>query len=301
MNLIFHADDYGISEKQAADVRDCAANGCLNSVSLMPNSPVLPETAEALLRELPDVKTSVHLNLVEGRCVSDPSKIPLLVDERGCFRLSYGTMLLKSVLPGHSALKRQIEAELSAQIARVRGVLPEGRPLRLDSHQHFHAIPLVFSAMMNVAERENLPVEFIRMPDEPILPFLQTPAARRHIRPVNYIKVFLLKFLLLFDRPRFRKTGIRTAVFCGVALSGDMNARDVAQLLPALARYAGKRGADLELLFHPGMPDGLKECLDTQKKDFVAFNLSDKRRAEFDALHTLPETIRELTERGVFH
>lgn len=299
MDLIIHADDYGVSQKQAADIRDCARNGCLNSASLMLNSPMLPETTRSLLDELPEVRIAMHINLVEGRCMANPAEVPALVDERGCFRLSFETLLIRSLLPGRGRLKRQIQTEIAAQIARARAMLPAGRALRLDSHQHFHAIPLVFSALMDVVEAEALPVEYIRRPAEPLLPFWETPDVLPRVRPINYIKVFLLKFLLLFSRRRFGKTGVKSAVFCGVALTGDMNARDVSRLLPAMARYAKKHGDALELLFHPGMLNNAEECLDREKERFVAFNLSPKRRVEFDALHALPDTIQRMRGEGL--
>ena len=44
------------------------------------------------------LKISVHFNLAEGHCMAEPEQVPLLVDERGMFHISFFKVLLLSVL-----------------------------------------------------------------------------------------------------------------------------------------------------------------------------------------------------------
>lgn len=299
MQLIFHSDDYGISNEQIKAILDCARDGCLNSVSVMVCSPDLSGSLNRLFYEQPDILCSVHLNFVEGRCSAEPAAVPLLVDERGYFHLSYEQMLLKSLLPGCAALKRQIKTEIAAQINAVQPFLPADRALRLDTHQHFHTIPLIFSAILEVIRENGLSVEYLRMPVEPIAPFFRHPAALAKIPPINYVKKLLVDFLSLFNRQKLKRSGIGSALFSGILLSGDMEADAVSRILPDFVKLARRRGMDLELLFHPGRLHAASECLDAKKSDFVRFNLSKNRDLEYAALHELKPLVQALSEEAV--
>ncbi len=285
MKIFFHSDDYGINAAQADVILDCAQTGCLNSLSVMPNSACLPEAMErlSLLEKRPHI--AVHLNYVEGPCCAGRAAVPLLTDERGCFSLSFAQLLLKSLLPGRKALYVQLKAETRAQLKRVASLYPAGAPLRIDSHQHFHAIPLLYGAILETLSEEGLRPAYIRMPDEPVWPYLKRPRLFLSVPPVNWVKQALLRFLLLFDEGKRKKAGIPTALFCGVVLTGRMDAARVLAVLPDFLARAARKGADVECLFHPGRLAGADCCLDPRKTDFVRFNLSPNRDIEREALH----------------
>ena len=96
----------------------------------------------------------LHLNLVEGPCCADPTTIPLLVDERGMFRNDFVRLLMMSAGPQRRDLAAQTEIECETQIERFLQLFPEMRDgMRIDSHQHVHAIPLVFDALLAAALR----------------------------------------------------------------------------------------------------------------------------------------------------
>ena len=80
----------------------------------------------------------MHLNFVEGPCCADPVDVPLLVDEKGMFKLGYGGLLAGSWGARSAELRRQLTVEAAAQIARVVGRFPElAGHLRVDGHQPF--------------------------------------------------------------------------------------------------------------------------------------------------------------------
>ena len=91
----------------------------------------------------------------------------------------------------------------------------------------------------------------------------------------------------LLDRPAFRRSGIPTALFCGILFSGHMDADRVRAVLPQYLRLAQKRGQPVELLFHPGGVEPGGPFFDPQKTDFHPFYLSEGRAVEAHALHTL--------------
>ena len=278
--LHLHADDFGMTDYSNEKILDCARSGGLNGISLLPDGQALPET-------LPEgLFCCIHLDLVEGKAVSRPEEIPLLADENGFFRNSFVQLLQKSLAGSRSAFAAQLRLEIRNQLLRIRPLIPEGGAVGLDSHQHTHMIPLVMSALLDLAEELRLPVAYVRIPAEPLLPFLRHPSLWCTYRPVNLVKSLVLRTLFLFSSGRYRRSGIPTQVFFGIMLSGNMDGRRVRLLLPDFLRIAEKRHQGLEVLFHPGAQQCAADCMDRRKSGFVSFYLSDGRKEEYAALRS---------------
>lgn len=282
---LYNADDYGITMAQAEHILDCRRAGKLTGVSLMPNSPCL-EQAAALLREDRDLLVAVHLNLTEGLCLSPPGEVPLLAAADGRFRLGFFGLFLRSLVRPR-AMHEQMVREFTAQLRRCLPLL-EGRPLRLDGHQHVHMIPAVMAAVRDTLAAEGLQAAYIRYSQEPLWPCLRHRELWRTYRPVNLLKNLVLNIFALWDGRTMRAMGLRKNRIMGLALSGDMALDPVRALLPDMERAAAKRGADLELVMHPGWGIGPGEGLDVPGGPFEAFALSPGRRREYDCLRRLP-------------
>ncbi len=291
MDILFHADDFGIDEEQSRRILACGdatdGSGALNSLSILANSPRFDVCATLLDPYIERIHVGVHLNVVEGKCCSDPALIPLLVDDSGFFKWSFIAMLRKSVGPDRVMLREQLQREIRAQIDRVVQRFPSlADSLRIDSHQHFHLIPLMFDAVVAAVNESEYTLHYLRIPAEPLVPFLD-----RHIfftlRPVNWIKHSILNFLWRFDRHQYPLKDETPAVFCGILLSGHMDAARLAVLKPMFEKYAQRRGAALEFLFHPGAVNSPAECLDPRLSGFVDFYLSEGRDVEAAALEGL--------------
>ena len=282
--LYFHADDYGMTAHGDALIRDCQTHGCLNSVSIVPNGSL--EEAVAALRPS-GLKLAVHLNLVEGKALSPAAEIPLLVRPDGSFCNSFTELLRLSLTPRRRAFAVELYQELERQLLAYAALFPAGTPLRIDSHQHTHMIPLVFRTLLHILADHHLPVEHLRIPAEPLSPFVGCPRLWGSYSAVNAVKQAVLNGCWLLDRPAFRRSGIPTALFCGILFSGHMDADRVRAVLPQYLRLAQKRGQPVELLFHPGGVEPGGPFFDPQKTDFHPFYLSEGRAVEAYALHTL--------------
>lgn len=84
----FHADDYGVTIEQSKRILDCWQNGVLNSVSVLPNTPVLKEALKLLDQadsEGTQIRRVLHLNFVEGKPLAGAENVPDLVDKTGYF------------------------------------------------------------------------------------------------------------------------------------------------------------------------------------------------------------------------
>src|SRR5262249_40646690 len=106
--LIVNADDFGLTESVNRGVLEAHHRGILTSATLMANGAAF-ESAVALARAAPRLGVGVHLNLSEGRPVSDPGSVPSLVDERGPFYAS-PVRLLARILLGEVRLE-EVERE----------------------------------------------------------------------------------------------------------------------------------------------------------------------------------------------
>lgn len=283
-NIFFHADDYGISLSESRLILECCTNGKLNSLSVLPNSNTLNDSIKELEKFKDKVKICIHLNVVEGHCCANPDDIKLLVDSNGNFKLSFEKMLLLSFTKHRHELGKQLYIELEAQINKLLTEIPFLKSIRLDSHQHFHMIPIVFNTLLKIIKNNNLEVEYIRMSMEPISPFLKNPKFYVNYKPINWIKNLLLNAFGLISMKKLKNHNIATSVFFGLVLTGNMDKKYVNELLPYFIEIANKKHSNLEVLFHPGALQNEHEFLDINKKGFVAFYTSENRNAEKEAL-----------------
>lgn len=275
----FHADDYGLFPTQSHRILDCHRNGNLNGISVMTNSAHLAECMSDMHLFSEEVAVSVHLNLIEGRSLSGA---PLLMDEAGNLSGSFGKLLLRSYLPGRNRYRQQLKQELSAQIGEIRKYFPEGTPVRLDGHAHYHMIPVVFDAMMDVIREENLPVSYIRIPREYLRIYLPHLKNLQEFSPINIVKVMILNFLSLRAEIRYGKIlkNLEKKLFMGVFLSGRMYYENVIHLLPGALALAEKLGMGLEILGHPGGVFEQEDIARITAPEDAAFLTNDLRNRE---------------------
>lgn len=281
---LFNADDYGITLSQSEHILDCRKNGCLTGVSVMPNSPCL-EAAMALLADEPALDVAVHLNVTEGLCLSDPGEVPLLAGPDGRFRESFSRLLIQSVTHP-KALREQLVREFSSQIKRVLPLMGD-RPLRLDGHQHIQMLPAVLAAIRDAVRENGWTVTYIRWAREPVGPYLRHRELKKYYSFVNLVKNTALNLLAIPGGHIMKQMGLTKNAVMGLMLSGDMEYEPVKALLPDMERAAARRGADLELVTHPGWGIGPGEGLDVPGGIFERFALSPGRKAEYDCLHKL--------------
>ena len=325
----FHADDYGLFPEQSKRILHCMESGALNGVSIMPNSPYLQECmqmlAEAcatrrtsasskdsgfsdgtdvpesdtirsvagLSRPNPPVSLTIHLNLVEGKALSPLHKVSSLTDPDGVFRPSFGKLLLVSCVPVlRGRFLHQIRTEFRHQIRRCKPYFDDPafcQQIRLDSHVHFHMIPVVFDAMIQAAKLEDLHPSYIRIPKEPVFLYLKHLPCLEHVRPVNFLKVLILNLLALRARLRYGSTPLDAApaLFSGVMLSGYMSKKNVRAILPDFLALCKKKNQNLEMLFHPGAVCSEAELSQVTSADDKTFFTDAGRSEEAEALIAL--------------
>lgn len=84
--IILRADDLGYSEGVNYGIVKSVKEGIIKSVGVMPNMPAV--THGLALLENDDVCLGQHTNICIGKPLTDPARIPSLVDEHGEFKSS---------------------------------------------------------------------------------------------------------------------------------------------------------------------------------------------------------------------
>ena len=79
-HIYFCADDFGMSLPTCRRILDCRTHGVLNKISVLPNTKI--ENISEFLKNCDGLDLSVHINLVEGQCVYDKERLPLLLSMR---------------------------------------------------------------------------------------------------------------------------------------------------------------------------------------------------------------------------
>ncbi len=228
--LILTADDFGRSPEVNAAVERAHRDGVLTAASLMIGEPAAPE-AIAIARRNPSLAVGLHLTLTDGTPTLPPDRIPALVNPRGQFRDDMAGLGL--VLATSAAARRQLAAEVAAQVAAFHAT---GLACaHLDAHRHYHLHPIIGGIACRIAAAAGVPR--IRVPWEP--PSL-VPGAPRALWPMAAL---------------LRRMAARHGLWAadrvvGLAWSGAFTADRLLAVLPRLPP------GTTELYFHPATAGG---------------------------------------------
>ncbi len=293
MIVEYHADDYGISIEQCERILDCHIKGCLNGISIMPNSEILNEAMELVKPYEKDIAYTIHLNLRDGKANADPKLIPHLVDKNGIYNVSFGKFVLASYIPGiRKVFREELAIEYKAQIDRLSSYFSDGN-IRIDSHGHYHMVPVMFDALCDIIKKHNINVTFIRVPKENVALYLRHKREIKDFKIINFVKVAILNFFAWRNQKKYPEIfqKARPYDFMGVMLSGHMSYDNVSPVFMEAVSLAKKAGNNLEVLFHPGSVHE-HEALEKLNPEGRWFFTDSWREKEADALKSLSQKQR---------
>lgn len=239
--IIINADDFGLCTGVNRAVMEAHTDGILTSATLMANMPAAPEAVK-IAKELPNLGVGLHMNLLDGKALSNSKKVKVLLNSDGHFKYSAVKLAVKSIFS--EKIKEAIEIELTEQI---KWMLNKGiRPTHFDSHKHFHCFSSIYPIVCRLAEEFGIGV--IRWPFEPATvcsadwPAITTKDRRR---------AFIIRTMARLNQ---RLTGryIKTDLFLGLAHTGRIDEQFWAEV--ARTQLTGV----VEIMTHPGYTDGLK-------------------------------------------
>ena len=283
--IYISADDYGLCSNTSANIQKCIDKGALNKVSVFPN---LDTIDLHKISENRSIRISLHLNLVEGKCMADAEGINLIADKNGNLKHTFVGLFKLSILHTKE-FEAQVYKEIKAQVLFWKSILPTDSPFCIDSHQHTHMLPAVFRALLQVLEDEKIKPEYMRIPAEPILPYIKTPSLYFTYSGINCIKQWLLNFLWLVNKKRAKQYKIPTSYFLGILFSGKMDEKRVHKILKKYIKMTEKNGRDIEVLFHPGYLEKRGNAFENKNIVFEKFYVSKNRQTEFTSVMKLSE------------
>jgi len=145
IRLVVNADDFGFTRDVNAGIVEAHRHGILTAATLMANGDAFDD-AVSLAGQTPSLDVGVHLVMVQGRSVLDPSRnMPRTVPE-------LAGALLRRELPVYEEARAQVRRIVAAGI----------RPSHIDTHKHTHLLPPVLDALGRVAREFGIP--WVRRP-----------------------------------------------------------------------------------------------------------------------------------------
>lgn len=256
--IIINADDFGLCDGVNRAVLHAHSKGVLTSATIMTNMPAASDAVK-IASQTPTLGVGIHLNLIEGKPLCTSPAIDCLLNSQGQFENSPARLSRLSLLS--SGARKAIAAELTAQIqwAFDNGLTPT----HLDSHQHVHCFPVIFSIVCKLAKQFN--IKAVRWAFEPkqicSKPWPLTTEGGRN-------RAKIVRTLARINHLQNRDL-LKTDSFLGVAHTGKIDVN----FFRDAALYS--RGQVIEIMTHPGYLDGL---------DSSKTRLLKQRELELDAL-----------------
>lgn len=235
IELIVHADDFGLSDKVNEGILQAHLNGILTSTSIMANGKAF-EGAVRIARANPTLDLGIHLTLIEEAPLLNANEVPTLLTPNGKFH-RHAIQFTQRYMLGNISLK-DVRKELEAQIKRV--IAAGISPSHLDSHQHLHMLPGILNIVAELSRKYSIPA--IRFPRE-IGVFGQ-------IGRIPFIRIVQAQVLNLFCRMGDGKIKRRTDSFAGFLYGGNLNKQNFLEVLNHL-----DSGNTCEIMCHPGLED----------------------------------------------
>ena len=148
VQVIFNADDFGVSASVNCAVERAHRDGVLTSASLMVAGNAVDEAVQ-LARAMPRLSVGLHVTLSGGRAVLPVHRIRHLVDSQGLLIADPVRMGLR--LFTSTVAQAELQSELEAQFERFATT---GLALsHVDGHMHMHMHPTVLSRLLPLASR----------------------------------------------------------------------------------------------------------------------------------------------------
>jgi hopanoid biosynthesis associated protein HpnK len=232
VEVIFSADDFGLTQSVNEAVEIARTKGCLTQASLMVAAPAAAD-AVARAKRLPGLNTGLHLVLVDGDSLLGHAKLPTITTPDGKFGRNQAALGFQYFFS--PAARRELAAEIRAQFTAFAAT---GLTLHhADAHKHMHLHPTVAALMIRVGKEFGL--QRIRIPAEP--PKTLQGCGEK----ISFAERALYAWSRVL-RGQARRAGLATTdhVF-GIKWSGHMRSERIENLLQNLP------SGSCEIYFHP--------------------------------------------------
>jgi hopanoid biosynthesis associated protein HpnK len=159
--VIFTADDFGLTPEVNAAIARAHRDGVLTTASLMIGAPAAEE-AIGIARMLPSLGVGLHVTVADGVPYLPPAEIPDIVNEHGLLPSNLAAAGMNWFFSPKA--RTQIRKEITAQFAafKATGLVCD----HINAHNHMHLHPTVLSIIMECAREHG--IRHVRLPFEPV-------------------------------------------------------------------------------------------------------------------------------------
>lgn len=240
-SLLIHADDFGMSQGVVEGILASMTRGVVTATSAMVCEAEYRERVARFAGRL-EGRVGIHLQLTDGVPVTDPARVPTLVDEAG--RFPRRREQLGALDP------REILSEWHAQLDTLRSLGVE--PSHVNTHHNVHTLPAVVDAYVRFALETNLPARgwdlnlnrYIRgrgvaCPDVYVCPWQGRP-----------VKAAYLQRTIRALTPVVPEGGMLEVACHPATVDEELTRRSV---------YSARRADELEVLCRPELPAAIRE------------------------------------------
>jgi len=152
--LIISADDFGCNSNINVAISDSFNRNLCTNTSLIVNMPLTEEAVEIAYRNKFEHKVGLHINLTEGRPLTDSiRRLNLFCDEEGNFNAAFHTNTLTRLYL-NTKIIGIIREEINEQLEKY--IKYKFELLHLDSHHHIHTDYAIFKAIKPLIKKYNV-------------------------------------------------------------------------------------------------------------------------------------------------
>ncbi|SHN34819.1 chitin disaccharide deacetylase [Gracilibacillus kekensis] len=149
MNILFNADDFGLTRGVSDGIIQAHKNGVVSSTTLMMNG-IATDYAVNIAKRTPSLKVGIHLTLTWGKPLH--SNVSSLIDAQGYF--IFTNQFRDFNLPDINEVKKEWQAQIEA-------FLQTGLTLHhIDSHHHIHGWEPLKEMVIELATEYKVPVRY---------------------------------------------------------------------------------------------------------------------------------------------
>ncbi len=270
MNVIFHADDAGVSFGTNEAIIQAHKIGVLTSTSIRTNGVCFSDMVKKL-KENKRIGIGIHLNLTDGT-----PHLPALSSKQGLYKHSFFSYFVRLQLLRDKSLLDNCIKELDFEFTMIKKI---GLAVdHVDGQDHIHMIPVLFKEVIKLCKKHN--INRVRISDEP-MHYSSISDFFRMIRTGGVVKRLVLSLLSGVNKLHATAHGfVFPDAFYGVLYTSKMDTQTIkASVLDAKKR----KYKTIEIALHPAFPHYNGETVFTSP--YFAFYSNDKARLqEFNTL-----------------
>ena len=256
--IILNADDLGFSKGVNDAILKANTEGYLSHASLMANTAYFDHAISEIIPNCPLLKVGVHVNLTCAAALLSENILSI----NGELKNTFVTLLFRRKT---KRVLEDLEKEIELQILKIKNA---GVNIsHIDGHEHVHIIPSINKIVRKLAKKHN--IQRVREINENIFESYQFNG--RTASFANVIKLFLLKFLSLFNE-NSGEVG-----FYSMLNTCEINGKNLFPFLQNSKTYE-----TVEVMVHPAIL-GLDsaEYFKSLDERFVKFLKDDHRKSEY--------------------